>query len=715
MKNVLSICRADLKRISTSVVAIVVLLGLCAVPCLYAWFNIFSNWDPYGSDSTGRIKVAVASADAGAEVLGLELNVGDSVIDALKANDSIGWVFCDSTDEALALVYSGDCYAGLVVPEDFTADVVSFLSGEIESPELIYYQNDKKNAIAPKITGKAKTAVQEQVNATFVETLADGVAELVSVANANGVTAQSLLESLSGGISELSEKLTDCCTALETANSLASGAKSLIGVSLRLCSSADASLEASQELLDQTESDTASVDERIDASVTAVTTAISQTDADLAAMDTSLGDIFSGVNRYNDYVSTGLSADAALLSSLSASYSEMASSLSAVGLDAAAAQATAAAERLGELGDTFSSLEQTSEESWENVRGLQDELSSGITECRTALSGLSELVSGDLSQKLHGAVSSAEGAASTVSGLLSALRSGTGSLSGTLGGYMTSIGTLQTGLTETESALKKAQEGLATLSELVSALSNSRLLAEASDTLEENGDLLGSYLASPIKMDTVVKYETETFGSSEAPFYTVLAQWIGALLCSVLLKVKLRPGDEPARLRLGERFFGRYALFFLVALAQALIVSLGDLWYVKIQCLYPWRFVLAAIVIGLCFSLINYALVFALDNIGMAISVIAMVLQVAGSGGTYPVEVLPEIFQKLYPFMPFKYAMDAIRETVAGMYGNAYLYNIGILLLISIGAIILGLALYYPCLGLNRLIQSSKRKSEIML
>lgn len=715
MKNILKICRTDLKRISTNVVAIVVILGLCAVPVLYAWFNIFSNWDPYGSESTGRIKVAVASSDAGAEVLGLKFNIGDTVVEALEANDTIGWVFCDSSDEALELVYSGDCYAGLIVPEDFTSDVVSFLGGEIQSPELIYYQNDKKNAIAPKITGKAKTAVQEQVNATFVETLTDAVAELVSVANANGVTAQSLLGSLSDGISELSEKLTDCCTALDAANGLADSAKSLISVSLRLCNSADASLDSSKELLNKTESDTASVSDRIDSSVSTVTAAISQTDADLAAIDTSLDDVFSGVNRYNDYVTTGLAADAALMSSLSSGYSEMASSLSAAGLDAAAAQATAAANRLSALGEKLSSLEQASEESWESVRERQDDISSGIDDCRTALSELSGFVSSDLSPKLHSAVSGAQGAASTVSGILSALQNGTGSLSGTLSGYLGSIGTLQSGLAETESALKKAQEGLATVSELVSALSNSRMLAEVSDTLEENGDLIGGYLASPIKMDTVIKYETETFGSGEAPFYTVLAQWIGALLCAVLLKVKLRPGDEPPRLRLAERFFGRYALFFLVALAQALIVSLGDLWYVKIQCLHPWLFVLAAIVTGLCFSLINYALVFALDNIGMGISVIAMVVQIAGSGGTYPVEVLPEIFRKLYNFMPFKYAMNAIRETVAGMYGDTYLYNIEILLLICVGAIISGLALYYPCLGLNRLIQSSKRKSEIML
>ena len=98
----------------------------------------------------------------------------------------------------------------------------------------------------------------------------------------------------------------------------------------------------------------------------------------------------------------------------------------------------------------------------------------------------------------------------------------------------------------------------------------------------------------------------------------------------------------------------------------------------------------------------------------MAASVIVMVMQVAGSGGTYPVEVVPEIFRKLYDYMPFKYAMNAMRETIAGMYGSNYTHDIVVLLCIALGSIILGLALYHPCLGLNRLIESSKRKSEIM-
>ena len=167
MKNIFLVFIQDLKRISTNVVAIVVLIGLTVIPSLYAWFNTLSNWDPYGTDSTSRIKVAVASDDPGVTIDGVTVNIGDQIISNLKANTTIGWVFTDSTQEAIDGVYSGDYYAALVLPSDFTSDMVSFLSDSLEHPQIQYYCNQKKNAIAPKITDKAKKAVQSQTNSTI--------------------------------------------------------------------------------------------------------------------------------------------------------------------------------------------------------------------------------------------------------------------------------------------------------------------------------------------------------------------------------------------------------------------------------------------------------------------------------------------------------------------------------------------------------------------
>lgn len=176
MKNIWKIFTKDVKQLVKQPFALIIIIGLCVIPSLYAWFNIFANWDPYEPAATSQLKVAVASDDAGAEIMGLSLNVGDSVLEALGANTTIGWVFPGTTEEALEGVKNSDYYAALIIPENFTQEMLGFLDGEVDHPTIYYYENEKKNGIAPKITGKAKNAVREQVNATFVSTVAEACA-----------------------------------------------------------------------------------------------------------------------------------------------------------------------------------------------------------------------------------------------------------------------------------------------------------------------------------------------------------------------------------------------------------------------------------------------------------------------------------------------------------------------------------------------------------
>ena len=146
MRNIWKIINTDAHRIFSSVVVLVILMGLCVVPCLYAWFNVFSNWDPYGQSATSRIRVAISNDDRGADLFGLEMKVGAQVVEGLEANKQIGWVFCDSTDEALERVYSGDCYAALVIPEDFSKECV-FANLDKSLLELQVFEKDFQERI----------------------------------------------------------------------------------------------------------------------------------------------------------------------------------------------------------------------------------------------------------------------------------------------------------------------------------------------------------------------------------------------------------------------------------------------------------------------------------------------------------------------------------------------------------------------------------------
>lgn len=248
MRNVFRIIRGDARHITRSAVAMVIIMGLCLVPCLYAWFNIFSNWDPYGESATSRIRVAVFSEDKGADMLGLELNIGDTIIKTLESNDQIGWVFARSKREALGRVYSGDCYAALIVPETFSRDFVSFMSLRFKHPQLQYYENGKKNAIAPKITGQAKTSVQNQVNATFLSTVVSSVAEVVEVLESNGVDIQEMLKDLSVKLLELRDKLDSANATIDSLSNLAAASRNLLSASSTLVADMSLAIGYSEDL-----------------------------------------------------------------------------------------------------------------------------------------------------------------------------------------------------------------------------------------------------------------------------------------------------------------------------------------------------------------------------------------------------------------------------------------------------------------------------------
>ena len=255
MKNIYKVFISDWKRISKNVVAVVVVMGLIILPSLYAWFNILSNWDPYGEESTSRIKVAVASDDKGIVMDSLQFNMGDTIIEALESNTTIGWVFTDSTKDAIDGVYAGDYYAALVMPEDFSKKMVSFLTDSVTHPEIDYYTNQKKNAIAPKITDKAKTAVQQQVNSTFISTIAqtfvkaaDGVD--TSANHENMTSGQTVLDILLSKMQQLNTQLDSYDTILTALISVTDSASSAMNAAGQISPDMSKKIIAEQQKVD---------------------------------------------------------------------------------------------------------------------------------------------------------------------------------------------------------------------------------------------------------------------------------------------------------------------------------------------------------------------------------------------------------------------------------------------------------------------------------
>ena len=371
--------------------------------------------------------------------------------------------------------------------------------------------------------------------------------------------------------------------------------------------------------------------------------------------------------------------------------------------------------KLADISDKLGKLTKADKDTWPEIKAAADELLKSIEQTKNEAGSIKAEVSSDVDKKVNKAVADANKAISDVSDSLDDAYGDLSTLSGSLREAQSSLSHLMAGLDETAEAIGSMQQGAGALAMMFNAIAQSDAFDDVNVLLSSDPEKIAQFISAPVGMKTETVYPVENYGSAMAPFYTVLAQWVGALLTAVLISASVRRKQGTGKLKLYERFFGRYRLFMFVGLAQGLIVSIGDLVYAGIQCEHPGLFVLAACVNGICFTMINYALVFALDNIGLGLGVIVLVIQVAGSGGTYPVEVLPPIFRFLYPAMPFRYAMGAMKECVCGMYGDTYARCIAVLVLFTIGAAALGLLLYYPALKLNRMIAISMKKSDVMI
>ena len=263
--------------------------------------------------------------------------------------------------------------------------------------------------------------------------------------------------------------------------------------------------------------------------------------------------------------------------------------------------------------------------------------------------------------------------------------------------------------------LKDLKESIDKIKADIQTITSNSSYQDFINAIKDNPQVIVNFISSPVQMNTVAVYEISNYGSAMAPFYTVLALWVGALILVALIHVKVKDNEELEGVKPYQKFFGRYLNFFVIGQVQTIITVMGDLFYVGIQCKHPIAFALAAMITSFVFTFLIYSLTVAFGNIGEAIAVIIMVIQVAGAGGTFPVEVLPSVYQYLYKFMPFSYCMNALRECVAGMYQHTYGKCLATLLIYVAISAVIGLLLAKPCAKLLDKLEHSKEKSGLFI
>ena len=704
MITIFRVFLSDVKRLRSNVVAIVIIMGLSIIPALYAWFNIMSNWDPYGTSATSQMKVAVCSQDSGVEIGSLSLNVGDEVITGLKENTTIGWGFTASKDEAIEGVNSGDYYAALIVPESFTTDFISFLGGDPKNPTIAYYENSKKNAIATKITGKAKTAVQEQVNQKVISTLTEVLTESGKILAENDENGVDIVASTADQLDELDSSLQTYVNILNTFSLVTASASDLAESAQSLLINTQGIFDSSQDSVSNMQSSVLSGAQTADTVSSLIGISLDSVEQDLTLlsdqMDTlTVGDSFDSIRNQVDTAKTMSKSTISVLKDI---FGETDQYVSAVD------------KSFKQLNTDLTAFKKDANVTAQSLKHLKRTIKADIKDCKNSIRKIRNTYQYQVQPDVSRSVLRMEQALIQTGKMLNNIESSFGTIDRALESYQTTLDSGTDDITATKDYIVSLQSDIRKLSKSLRALSGDEQYNEMMDLLKNDPTLMASFMASPVSMETKAVYPIETYGSAMAPFYTVLAIWVGALILVALIHVKVAP-VENLKVRPWQAFFGRYITFFLIGQAQTAITVLGDLFYVDIQCPHPFLFWLASAASSFVFTLLIYSLTVAMGNVGEAVAVIVMVIQVAGAGGTFPIEVLPEVYQMIYKFLPFTYCMNALRECVGGLYKNDYwmdLRALGIYILISL---FIGLVVAVPLRRLNKVIERSKEKSKVML
>ena len=741
MKNILTIFKSDVKGLVKNLLALIIIIGLCFLPSLYAWFNIYSNWDPYAN--TGNIKIAAFSEDKGYTLSdGTKENMGSEVLKELKGNKSIGWTMVDTAEEAIEGVKSGDYYAAVVIEKDFTYKMYNMFAEGFENPGITYYENQKKNAVATKITDTAVSTLQQSIDSKFIEVVIHTVFEQTN--------------EMSGQL-ENSNKMTEFIQKLEGINENLKAYEATIGSILdgnqaltESVGEAQSKLDGLQDKVTKGMSEVQKVNGNIASTKTSLKDFSANVNASLTTIEASLNKISTDITNAQLADKTGavvsdMTQTAQDTLVLQKQIAELVATLNNItlpddsqesqelknqlqeALDALEAISNGAGDiqnilqQLGINGDQITipdinvgNLPDAGSDIMKNLVGTKvGDITATLNSCGSSVANMRNMYTNSLVPQVDGILDSTTQILGTVSQLLESTNETLKSTSDIFDGVVTTIDGTNQSLEQIQTILQTVSGKLTAITEKLNSVSEDERVEALIELMQGDPDTYGEFFSGPVKIDTKEVYPIANYGSAMTPFYTVLALWVGALLLTALVKVKAEPKDMP-NVKLHQLFFGRYLLFFVLGQIQAAIVVFGDIYILHCQILDKGVFWLTASVTSFVFTLLVYALTLSFGDIGKAIAVVIMVIQIAGSGGTFPIELLPAVYRNIYIFFPFPYAINAMRETIGGMYGNTYVKSMGELLIFAVASLAIGLIIRKPFIKLNHFVEERMEDTKMM-
>ena len=684
MRNIWTVFKTDVKTLSKCFFACAVVVAIAVLPSLYAWLNIYSNWDPYGN--TGGISIALVSLDKGyTDEDGVFTNKGQDVVDDLREATSIDWVIVDSEKQAKDGVYAGDYYAAVVIDKDFTYKMYHMLTEWTGKPSITYYENAKKNAVATKITDTAVESLKRTISENYLEVV---IGRVMTQANllAADLTEDDPEAAVKGLFYQVQDLLAGCRATMDAFD--AAKNSSTIDIDSGKLSQIIQNINSSLP-------DTGKIQETVAQIDRAIYTALEKVQRALDQFQQAIADGGS-----LDDARKAIEAAADTMGQMGDKLTEWADRLEQESAGNAAAKlARSIADKCYQLQDCLTALTDS------------DDLETVINDCKDIAAAV-----GDLTGKLLPTADELRKELENVMGQISNAMENVKGLGDDVRAVQNALANTALALDETMALLRPAAERLSqSVSETLDKLQDltaDEYMDILLDILNGDPETYGQYFSQMVQTTVTPIYPIENYGSAMAPFYTVLAIWVGGVILVAIIKPHARLDglvDPTPR----ELYFGRYIMFFLLSQIQAAVIITGDLLILKIQCLHPGLLYLTGSLTALTFSLLIYSLALSFGDVGKAIVVVVMVLQIAGSSGTFPIELLPEVYQKIYRFFPFPYAIDAMRECICGLYGDYYITQLLFLLLFCAAALVIGLLVRRPFMGLNHFMEAKLEETEL--
>lgn len=721
MKRAFEIFRRDVNRLSHNMVAMIVTIGVCLIPSLYAWFNIAANYDPYAN--TGNIKIAVANADKGTEneFIG-ELNAGKEIVQNLKENKDLGWKFTNK-EKAVEGVKSGKYYAAIVIPEDFSASLVSILSGDMKQPQFEYYLNEKKNAIAPKVTDTGASTIQTQVNEEFIAAAAGTVSKILGqTAEQMGTQIDQAQENLITKMQTVEKNLEEYQAVLENLNKTIDGSDDLISGTQETLDTLKSAAVSGAKSINQGTDILSSVRNSVGALSTGLSDGLTQGADALSGISSAVGTDLGKLNEKVQNVNEKIGNTITSMQDLISKNEEILTVLRELDNQVPG----------NPLSEIIEKLETENQRHKEILKNLQTGNNSIGNAVNTSVQGLNQIASviqdgqknlqtsrasfeKNVLPSLNQSLDSFAQLSGKVSGVLAGVEPSAEQLKNVTGDLKQTLSDTKTAMESTKEALDDVQKKLNTAITDLGALQSSDIYLSLKELTKKDTGEVAEFMHSPVQLETKSFYRVENYGSAMAPFYTNLAIWVGGIVLIAIFKMEVDKDEKIKSFTVTQGYFGRWILYITTGLIQALIICLGDIYLLKIQCKNPAAFVFAGLFASLVYVNLIYALSITFKHIGKALSVILVILQIPGSAGTYPIEMTPAFFQFVHPLLPFTYGINAMREAIAGIYGMHYWKNILCLAVFLPIALGIGLLLRPHLLNLNYLFDRKLAETDLMI